>query len=336
MKIYSNQADNFIRNLKPGNGTAVLIYGPDAGAVKDFRQKFISKIIPDKDAMAVREFTSDAIKDDPASLLDEIAARSFFAESRVIVIDFAATIAEPVMQALENIPDDLLIIITAAELGKESKLRKFFEAHKTFAALPCYKEDERSIRAAIAQKFRDAGVKADADAMNFLSSNLGEDKGITNNELEKILLYLGEQKSLAYEEVLELLADSSELTLNDITSSVALRDLKKLEKSLTRAFAEHMNAVPILRSVAWQFQRLASARMMAQNGMGIDSALQAMRPPLYAKQLDQFKAALNKWNAPQLKKALAVITTAELDAKAGALDSDMVCRNALLKLAVGS
>ena len=95
-----------------------------------------------------------------------------------------------------------------------------------------------------------------------------------------------------------------------------------------------MSAVPILRSVQWQFQRLASARMMAQNGMSIDSTLSSLRPPLYGKQQDIFKIALNKWNAPQLKKALATITTAELDAKASTLDSDMVCRNALLKLAI--
>ncbi len=331
MKAYSNQADNLIRNLKPGS--AVLIYGPDNGAAKELQQKFINKIAPDKDAMGVKEFSADAIKDDPSSLLDEIAARSFFAESRVISINFAATITDNIVDALENIPDDLTIIIAAGELDKASKIRKFFEAHKSFPAIACYKEDERTIRASISQKFRDAGVRVDVDAMNFLATNLGEDKGITNNEIQKILLYLGEQKTLAYEEVVELMADSSELTLNDITNSIAQRDVKRLEKSLTRAFAEHMNAMPILRSVSWQFQRLASARMMAQNGMGIDAALQALRPPLYGKQQDQFKASLNKWNAPQLKKALAAITKAELEAKSSTLDSDMVCRNALLKLA---
>jgi len=333
MKAYSNQADNLIRSLKPG--TAVLIYGPDNGAVKELQQKFIAKIVPGKDAMAVKEFTADEIKDDPSALLDEIAARSFFAESRVISINFAATIADNVIDALENIPDDLNLIIAAGELDRTSKMRKFFEAHKSFPAIACYKEDERSIRTTISQKFRDTNVRVEPAALTFLATNLGEDKGITNNEIEKILLYLGDQKTLSYEEVIELMADSSELTLNDITNAVAVRDSKKLEKSLTRAFAEHMNAVPILRSVQWQFQRLASVRMMTQNGMGIDSALQALRPPLYPKQQEQFKSALNKWNAPQLKKALSTITTAELEAKASTLDSDMVCRNALLKLAVG-
>lgn len=334
MKAYSNQAENLLRNLKPG--TAVLIYGPDGGAVKELQQKFTNKMIPDKDAMAVKEFAADVIKEDPSALLDEIAARSFFAESRVISISFAATIAENVMEAVTNIPEDLVIIITANELDRTSKIRKFFEDHKSFPAIACYKEDERTIRNSISQKFRDAGVRVDNDAMNFLVTNLGEDKGITNNEIEKILLYLGGQKTLSYEEVVELMADSSELTLNDITNSVATRDLKKLEKSLTRAFAEHMNAVPILRSVQWQFQRLASVRMMAQNGMTIDSALSSLRPPLFPKQQEQFKSALNKWNAPQLKKALNAITAAELEAKASTLDSDMICRNALLKLAVAN
>lgn len=333
MKAYSNQADNFLRNLKPG--TAVLIYGPDSGAVRELEKKFANKSNVNGEELSVKNFSADNIKDDPANLLSEINARSFFSESRVITIDFAASVADTVMEAVASLPDDLTVIIAAGELTKDSKLRKFFESHKTFPAIACYKEDERMVRNSISQKFRDAGVRVDNDAMNFLATNLGEDKAITTNEIDKILLYLGEQKTLSYEEVIELMADSSELTLNDISNSVALRDMKKLEKSLTRAFAEHINAVPILRTVSWQFQRMAAVRMMAQNGMGLDSALSSLRPPLYNKQLDLFRSAINKWNAPQLKKALAEITKAELEAKAGAIDADITCRHALLKLAVG-
>ena len=336
MKLYTNQADNFIKNIKAGSPGAILIYGPDAGAVKDFQKKITAKVVPGSDTMAIKEFSSDQIKEDPAILLDEVGARSFFATERVIIIDFAATIAETVTEALNNIPEDLTIIIVADELGKESKIRKLFEAHKTFPVIPCYKEDERAIRTMIFQKFKEAGVNVEPDAMNFLATNLGEDKQITLNEIEKILTYLGEQKTLTSEEVIELLADSSELTLNDITGAVAMRNAAKLEKALSRAFAEHMNAVPILRSVQWQFQRLATARMMMQNGMTVDSAVASLCPPMFAKQLDQFKLSLNKWNAPQLKKALSTITTAELEAKSSTIDPDVICRDALLKLAVGA
>lgn len=335
MKVYTNQADNFIKNIKPGNPGAILIYGPDQGAVQDFKRKITAKIIPGGDSMGVKEFTSGQIKEDPATLLDEVNARSFFAEERVIIIDFAAAITETVTEVIANLPSDLTVIIIGDEMGKDSKLRKLFEGHKSFPVIPCYKEDERAIRGAIFQKFKEAGISVDADAMNFLATNLGEDKQITLNEIEKILLYLGDQKRLSYEEVVELLADSSELTLNDITAAVSLRDTAKLEKSLTRAYAEHMNAVPILRSVQWQFQRLVSVKMMLQNGMNVDAAMNSLRPQVFMKQADQFKGALRKWNEAQLKGALATITQAELDAKSGNIDAEMSCRAALLKLAVG-
>jgi len=333
MKIYSNNAENFLRNVKPGGLPAVLIYGPDLGAVRDNMKKLSARLLPGADEMALKEFSAEDIKNDPGLLLSEINAMNFFSERRVIIIsNFIASIAETVTEAIANIPADLTIIITAEELGRESKLRKFFEDHKTLPAIICYKEDERSIKAWVAQKFRDAGVRVDADAMNFLSANLGEDKQITINEVEKILTYLGDQKTLSFEEAVQLLADSSELTVNDIAFAAALKDAAKLEKSLARAFAEQMNAVPIFRGVAWQFQRLITARLMVNNGMAVDAALNSLRPAVFFRQVDQFKNALRKWDEKALKKAMADLTEAELQAKSSTLDSDIICREALLKL----
>ena len=333
MKIYDNRADDYIKNIKPGNPGAILIYGPDLGAVNVLKKKIIAKLIPGSDALAVKEFEAESVREDPALLLDEVSATSFFAEQRVIVVEFAAAIAPLILDIISALPPDLTVIITAGELARDAKIRKSFDAHKSFPSIACYKEDERSIRSLIAQKFREHGIKADSDALNYLATNLGEDKQITANELDKILLYLGEQKTLNLVEVLDLLADSSELTLNEITAAVSGRNTAKLEKSLNRAFAEHMNAVPILRSVQWQFQRLANVKMMMQNGMAAEAALSALRPQVFKMQQTQFLSALHKWDAEQLKQALSVITNAELEAKASTIDPDITCRNALLKLA---
>lgn len=336
MKLYSNQADNYIKNMKPGKPGAVLIYGPDAGAVRDFQRKITNKITGGADAMGVKEFSAEQVKEDPGALLSEINARSFFATERVIVIDFAASIAETVTEAIAEVPDDLTIIITADELGKDSKMRKFFEAHVSLPIIACYKEDERAIRTIIFQKFKSLGINVETDAMNYLATNLGEDKQITLNEIEKILTYLGTQKSLSYGEVIQLLADSSELTLNDITGALSTRDAAKLEKSLRRAFAENVNAVPILRSVQWQLQRLITLKMMLANGMSLDAAFNAIRPQVYKMQQEQMRVALRKWSEVQLKTALSAITKTEFDAKASTIDPDIICRDALLKLAIAA
>jgi DNA polymerase-3 subunit delta len=225
-----------------------------------------------------------------------------------------------------------LIIITGGELGRESKLRKYFEDSKDLMTILCYKDDAMSLRNYIATAFRDAGVFVDKDAMDYLVANLGEDKQVTKNEVEKILLYLGTQKKLSFEDVTAILADNSEITVGDIAYAVATKDAPKLEKTLARAFGENINAVPILRSVQYQFQRMMSVKNALSKGVQLDSALQSLRPQIFFKQADLFKLSLRKWSEEQLKSALQKITDAELAAKGSGLDSDMVCRQELLKL----
>jgi DNA polymerase-3 subunit delta len=330
MKLYSNKADGFIKSPK---GAAVLIYGPDTGAGRVVAKQIAKAFLPNVDSMSVTELSGDQIKADPAILADEYYATSFFVEKKALLIDDPENgFLEQITEILQRPNPNNIIIITAGELSRESKLRKFFEDSKELMTILCYKDDAMSLRNYIVSAFREAGVFVDKDAMDYLVANLGEDKQVTKNEVEKILIYLGTQKKLTFEDVQAILADNSEITVGDIAFAVATKDAQKLEKTLTRAFGENINAVPILRSVQYQFQRMINVKDSLSKGVPLDSALQSLRPQVFFKQADLFKLALRKWSEEQIKVALQKVTDAELAAKGSTLDADMVCRQELLKL----
>ena len=334
MKIYSNQADKYIRDLTlHNNGIAALIYGPDQGAVRNYRNKIIIKFNANND-FEVIDFSAEQIKHDPSILSIEINSPSFFSRRKILTIDGVnAAVAEAINQALHNISSELIILITADELGKESKLRNSFENHKYFPTIICYKEDIRSIKSLITDKFKQENVRLEPATLEFLSSNLGDDKQVTLNEIEKIMIYLGEQKTLSFNEVSELLADNSELTLNDITYNVSMKIPFKLEKSLNKAFAEHVSMIAIVRSCYAHFQKLTIVQNNISHGINAETALKNLRPPIFFKQIDQFKASLSKWNIQQLNATLNRLLNLELALKAGNINSELICHKELLSLA---
>ena len=333
MKLYTNKADSFIKSPK---GQAVLLYGNDKGLVREVQKKLTESFLPPPiDPMAVKEFSGDELKDDPALFLDEYSSTNFFVEKRVIIVDDPSNdFLESLGKAIERSNNDVLVIVTGGELGRESKVRKYFEDSKTLTALLCYKEEGMNLKRYIADKFRANGVNVDADALEFLTANLGEDKLITNSEIDKILLYLGDEKRLNFAAVKSILADNSDITLSDVSFAISTRNFAELEKSLARAYGEHINSVPIIRAILWHFQRLITVKRLIANGATMDEALANLRPAIFFRDADLFKLSLRKWTEEQLINAVMKLNQAELDAKSGNIDAELSCSHALLEITI--
>ena len=141
---------------------AVLIYGPDAGLVRERADKLAATVVSDfKDPFNYIEFADADLKGEPGRLADEAQALSFAGGARVIRVkgagDATAKAAEPLLAGLDkgHLKSNALIVIEAGDLAKTSALRKAFEKAKTAAALPCYADGPADVRA-LAGKLREA------------------------------------------------------------------------------------------------------------------------------------------------------------------------------------
>ena len=332
MKIYSNAADNFVKDLK---ANTVLVYGPDMGGVKTMEQRLIKRYLgQNPDPASVVEIDGDELKDNPGRLPDEVMSKSFFADKKVIRLrDAPDSAVELVQNAIAQLDDSVLLLLTSGELKKDSKIRKLYEDSKQLTALLCYKEDGQNLRKTVAGFFAKNQINTDRDCLDYLCANLGDDRLVTENELEKIVLFLGNQKTLELDDLMQILADNSEMALSEIASSTAARSPAKLEKQLAKAFAENASGVAIIRAVIWHFNRLILVKKLCENNMPLDSAIASLRPPVFFKQTDIFRASLAKWSTARLEKAIERLTQLEKEVKSSTLDQDIICRDLLIKLA---
>lgn len=334
MKLSTGRIDAFVRRPDPGV-RAALVYGPDRGLVKERSDALLAAVAEDpSDPFRSVEISIDALKADPTRLLDEAAALSFSGGRRVVRVRGATdALTEPFAELVESGAGEALVIAEAGELAARSSLRKLFESGGATVALPCYVDNENQLDRLIHDSLAAHGLRATPDAGAFLVANLGGDRAVTRQELDKLAVYKGAPGVVTLEDAEAAVGDSTQTSMDAVIYAACGGDSARLDRALEKALAEGLQPVSILRSTARHLMRLHVARTLMSSGRSADQAMQALKPPVFFGVKDAFRDQLRRWDENRLTGALALVTEAELDCKTTGTPADAVCGRTLIRLA---
>lgn len=327
---------------------AVLLYGPDEGLVRERADILARKLVPDfKDPFNYIELSDGDLKNDPARLADEAAALSFAGGERVVRLRTtgdakAAAAASNLVSALDagHLKANALVLIEAGDLARTSGLRKIFEAAKLAAALPCYSDAPSDIRALAVEAARAEDLAFADDALDLLVSILGEDRGVSRSEVDKLILMKGlkSQRSgrgtISAEDVRLSMADGVGDSLDEAAGAAADGAAPHLARALWKSSAAGASPISLLRALSRSFSRLREAQRYVANGESAASAMKRLRPPVFFAEERAFAARLSRWPLARLDKALDILLEAELDAKTTGAPHREIAERAALKLAM--
>jgi DNA polymerase-3 subunit delta len=333
MKI-TGRADAFVARPDPALA-AILIYGPDAGLVRE-RLNALTKAVAGTldDPFRVSEFNADALRDDPARLGDEAAALAFTGGRRVVRIRGASdTIADTLGAFVEDPVGGALVLVAADDLSPRSKLRLAFEKADRAAALPCYADSAQSLEAVIRETLKTAGMSITGDALSWLTDRLGGDRELSRRELEKLVLYMGNERTITEDDAMACIGDTAAMSLDDLIFAVGDGDQATVQRVFGRLTSEGTSAISILTSVARHVLRLHETRGRVAEGKPLESALMSLRPPVFFKYKARFAAQANRWSEALLARALELLNEAEMTAKSTDMPADAVIERALIQIA---
>ena len=155
MRIKPGEIRTFI-NAPPPKVAAVLIYGPDAGLVRERAEALVRRVAGSlDDPFRIGELSGTQLKDDPARLVDEMFALSLAGGRRAVrvrsVTDTHSAQLETLFEALagRKAEDAGFVVVEAGDLGPRSSLRLLFEEAANGAAIPCYLDSPEELEAAI-------------------------------------------------------------------------------------------------------------------------------------------------------------------------------------------
>ncbi len=334
MKIQTKAVAGFL--AKP-EGAAVLLYGPDSGLARERSQQLVRVMLgATPDPLSMLDIAEARLLADPAALADELSAVSFLAANRVILIRDAGDKLTKILEAASDLlRPDVYVIVLADELGPRSSLRAWFEKAPNAAAVACYHDEARDIGDVIRDTFGRAGMQVSSDVVRYLTGKLGNDRYVTRQELEKIILYAGDELVVSMPMVEALVNDNRDTVMDEAINGLADKNLVALDNALTALVRDGVAPMQYLRGLSRYFQRLYAIKLQALDA-SVESVIAGLRPPVFFKQVPILTRHVKQWDFDSISKALRLISAAELACKTSDIPAFAASERELFKAATAS
>ena len=136
------------QNIKKLLGGHFLFYGLNLGLKDDFKEKI--KTLNKKNEVLI--FNQEEILKNSESYLGEIKNISLFQKEKIFIIDQINDKFLEIFETNSEIIREQNIYLFSENLEKKSKIRNIFENSKKKIIVPCYEDNELSIKKIIQEK----------------------------------------------------------------------------------------------------------------------------------------------------------------------------------------
>lgn len=209
-----------------------LIVGEDQELVNFYLNKIMNEIGLDEDKKINYDMNTSSISD----ILDEVSMISLFSSEKVVIgYNFdISKISDNDRDYLirylnNNSSNDRYIILIAGKVDGRSKDYKIFK--DKFKIIDLFQVDnDKDIYKYIEDYIKDRGYKIDKYNLDYLVELLGNDINNINNEIDKIILYLSDDKVISREVIDKLVSDNIDNIMYEFTNAVLDRDYEKISK----------------------------------------------------------------------------------------------------------
>jgi len=315
--------------------TLFLLYGPDAGLVRERGDALARKFVSDlSDPFAVAELGSETLAGDAARLADELAAIPMLGGFRLVrVRDAGDAMFTAVDQLLDAPPKGACAaILEAGDLDKRSKLRARIEDDSRSIAIPCYPEEGFALEKSVQAMLKTDGFIIEREALERLTALLPPDRIGIRHEVDKLITFAlkSDPKRITLEDVEATLSDAAAETIDEAVWAAASVNLPRLDAALARLEVEDIQPVTLLRAMQRHLLRLYEVRAAMAGGASQEEAIRNLRPPVFFKREAQMREQARRWSLPALSEALRALVEAEARSKSTGFPAALLVSRALL------
>ncbi|MFT6657566.1 DNA polymerase III subunit delta [Maritalea sp.] len=331
--IKARDVDSFLAHpdIKAG---FILIYGPDAGRVRETTDKLQTQFHGQTgDPMGLVSLQFGDFENPGERISVEANTPSMFGDQRIIRVRGATNALTKEIEQTVKDGFDAILLVESGNLTPKDGLRKLAEAQKSARAVPCYADDTRSLTQLARQMFEKAQITVENDALRALIDVLGNDRQITRQEVEKLILFAQDTKHIDFDDVMVLCGDNAAQTMDEILDSTGTGHMQKLDTALTRAFSSGTNSSAILTRALMHFSTLREMRAGFDEGKTLTEVLNAGRFRVHFSRKSAIESQIRSWSSTNLAAACVRLHTTVLETRKNANLADEHTRQALLAIA---
>ena len=302
----------------------VLFYGENLGLKNDFKKKLQIKY----NKLKIITFYQDEIINNNEMFFNEINNISLFDDKKIYFIDQASDKILEILENLKSENNDFKLFIFSEQLDKKSKLRTFFEKSKTNTIIPCYEDNEISIKKIISYTLKEFD-NLTPQITNLIADNCNMNRIKLNNELEKIIIFF-QNKKLNIEKIEELLNLKTNDDFNKLKDQALLGNKEKTNILLSDTIFEEEKNLYYLNLIN---QRLSKINEVLNSDFSnIEISINNLKPPIFWKDKPNFIAQTKKWNKEKIKKIFNDIYELELKLKSNSTSKNILFKKFIVDI----
>ena len=285
-----------------------LFYGENLGLKNDFREK-----IKDLNKKAlIKNLNQEEILADENKFFNELLNKSLFEDAKIFFIHQTNDKILELIKEIKTQDSAAKIFLFSELLDKRSKLRNYFEKSDTLGIIPCYADNEISLKKIIL-KYLKGYTGLSGQNLNMIIEHCGLDRSKLNNELNKITTFF--EKKIIDTSKLEALLNMRVNDSFDLLKDQALvGDKTKTNKLISETILENEKNIYYINAINRRLMKILEVTEITKN-CNIEEAIDKIRPPIFWKDKAIFNLQVQKWNRNKLKKMLDQTYKLELKIK---------------------
>ena len=247
---------------------------------------------------------------------------------KIIFIDQVSDKILNLIHETEKIETEKSIYLFSGILEKKSKLRDFFEKSNNCNIVPCYEDNEATLKRIILQNLKDfKGIST--ENMNLIIENCSLNRTKLKNELDKIKCFFLD-KVLDTENLEKLMNIKTNNNFDKLKDAALLGKKQDTNKLLSDTILENEKNVFYLNSIN---QRLVKLLEINSNYNSVEKAVNNLKPPVFWKDKPNFISQAKLWNQKKIKLMMNNTYNIEIKIKSNSsINNNILIKKLLIDL----
>lgn len=279
----------------------------------------------------------DAEADQFSFFFDEISSLSFFSTSKLLILNNAEKLTKAEIELLEKslitIPPSISIALSFTALAVNTRLYKGIEKNGCLIDIPEEKSWEKEKKALewLLQEAVRQHVKIDPKAAQVLVKQIGPDYALLAQELEKLICYTFERKTITSRDIETLSIHMPSETAWQLGEAIFLRNSGQALRIAQSLLQSGVAFLTLLRQIRSQFQTELQVCSILTSGGSAEHVSQQF-PYMKGRILELHLNMAKSYGLDRFCKGMVCIDEHELIAKNNPIEHELLAQRLIFKL----
>ncbi len=274
-----------------------VVLGPEEYLSREALALLKRKILP-PDAFAFNYAEFSALESSAREVIEAAQTYPMMSPRRLVLMTNLersdAVDQDLLLSYLENPSTRSVLILAAADLDRRTALYRQLREKACVAAFPKLKGP--SLKRWTENFLRREGYRISSASLEKFVDLAGEDLQSTVNELEKLLIYAGKERSIPESAVNDLIISSRQHTIFELTEVLGRRDRSSALRQLGSLLDSGEEALVIVTMMARHFRQILIAKDLLEQGKSARDAAAAAQVPTFVQDAFMRSVRAIDWN----------------------------------------